>query len=243
MNFAKLFLKKASPDKTKIAIVDDIEYKYTKKRCSKTIKISIKGANRVSVTMPYYCPYKVAQNFVEEKSEWIKSKLEIAEFDKIDENYQTKTNNLIISTGLIKKPVIKKTGRIIQFIYPIGEDFYSSEIQKMAALALKKALYIEASEYLPKRLEQLAVQYGFKYKKVSLKTAKTRWGSCSFINNINLNINLMTLNDKIIDYVLIHELCHTIEKNHGERFWALVEKCIVDAKEIRKELKKKKFVV
>lgn len=49
----------------------------------------------------------------------------------------------------------------------------------------------EAKEYLPKRLEQLALEHGFKYRKVTVKNLKTRWGSCSFLNNINLNLNLI----------------------------------------------------
>lgn len=230
-------------ENSKTEITDGIEYRYVKNRLAKSIKIAVRNSNLIHVTLPFNCPYKIAKDFVYEKQDWIKEKLEIVEFDKIDENYQTKTNNLIISSGLTDKPIIKKTGDIIQFIYPIGADFYSKEIQKEATLALKKALYIEASSYLPKRLYELANKFNFRYNKVSLKTPKTRWGSCSFVNNINLNINLMTLDYELIDYVLIHELCHTVEKNHGEKFWVLVQNCMPNAKEIRRELKKKRFVV
>ena len=62
--------------------------------------------------------------------------------------------------------------------------------------------------YLPKRVRELADKHGFKYEKVRIKNQKTRWGSCSFKRNINLNLRLMMAPDPAIDYVIIHELCH-----------------------------------
>lgn len=101
-----------------------------------------------------------------------------------------------------------------------------------------EALRKEAKSVLPQRLEELATEHGFKYNRVAIKNAKTRWGSCSFRNNINLNMHLTRLDDDLIDYVILHELCHTVEKNHSARFWALLQKHLPDAIELRKRLKK-----
>lgn len=95
-----------------------------------------------------------------------------------------------------------------------------------------------AKKILPKRLEELSKKYGFKYNKVRLTNAKKRWGSCSWQNNINLNINLAKLDGEIIDYVILHELCHTKIKNHSKKFWDLVLEKMPNALEIRKRLKK-----
>ncbi len=246
MNIAELFFKKdvkKNIQKQKIQIENGVEYSYVKTKNAKFLKIAIKGGDKVRVTVPFGCSFQEAETFVCKKKDWIKSHIERFEFSKIDENFETKTGNLIITGGLTEKPVIKKTGGVVQFIYPIGSDFYSDENQKMAKLAIKAALKIEGENYLPKRLKELAEKFNFKYKKVFLKTQKTRWGSCSYFNNINLNINLMTLSDDLIDYVLVHELCHTKEKNHGVGFWNLMEKCMPDAKKLRYELKKKEFIV
>lgn len=228
---------------SKVVIKDGVEYKFVKNKKSKTVRVSIKSADSVYVSLPYFCPYKIAEGFVAQKREWIKRKLEEKSFDLIDENFKTKTGNLIITSGLVEAPEMNKAGDKIIFIYPIGADFYSKEIQKGVKSALKKALRMEAAEFLPRRLKELAEKFGFSYNKVALKTHKTRWGSCSFNDNINLNINLIALEEEFIDYVLIHELCHTVEKNHGARFWGLVEKCMPGAKKIRKELKKKPLIV
>ncbi|MBE7705630.1 MAG: M48 family metallopeptidase [Cyanobacteria bacterium SIG30] len=96
----------------------------------------------------------------------------------------------------------------------------------------------EAKEYLPKRLDDLANQHGFKYNNLRIKNVRSIWGSCSIKNNINLNLNLMKLDKKLIDYVILHELCHTIEKNHSQKFWNLLEEHLPDAKKLRRELRK-----
>jgi len=76
------------------------------------------------------------------------------------------------------------------------------------------------------RLEQLARQYGFSWNKVSIRNQKTRWGSCSSQNNISLNRKLFYLPDHLRDYVLLHELAHTRQKNHSKDFWIILHRII-----------------
>jgi len=102
-------------------------------------------------------------------------------------------------------------------------------------IAKRRAL---AREILPKRLNELALKYGFKYGKVFIKNHKTIWGSCSYCNNINLNLNLVALEDEFIDYVLLHELTHTVYKHHQKAFYNLLTKNMPNALEIQKRLKK-----
>ena len=95
-----------------------------------------------------------------------------------------------------------------------------------------------ACEYLPKRLDELAQKHGFQYREVKIRKSKTRWGSCSIHSNINLSIYLMILPEHLINYVLLHELCHTIEMNHSIAFWNLLDKHTNNqAKALREELK------
>lgn len=96
-----------------------------------------------------------------------------------------------------------------------------------------------AKTILKNRLRELANIHGFKYKKVSIRNQKTRWGSCSNLNNINLNINLVSLTQELMDYVILHELVHTEIKNHSKKYWARLDTCVGGrAKEIDKKLKK-----
>ena len=69
------------------------------------------------------------------------------------------------------------------------------------------------------RLETLAQRHGFTYNKVFVRNQKTRWGSCSGADNINLNVNLIRLPRELMDYVILHELVHTRHRHHGPDFW------------------------
>ena len=86
------------------------------------------------------------------------------------------------------------------------------------------------------RLNYLAVKYGFQYNRVFIKNQKTRWGSCSGKNNINLNVNLVRLPNELIDYTILHELVHTRIKNHGQQFWAQLDRLLGDARQLDRAL-------
>jgi len=95
---------------------------------------------------------------------------------------------------------------------------------------------LAARKLLFDRLEQLAQKHGFTYNRVFIKNQKTRWGSCSNKNNINLNINLVRLPQELIDYTLLHELIHTRIKNHSQKFWDQMDALLGDARKIDKKL-------
>jgi predicted metal-dependent hydrolase len=96
---------------------------------------------------------------------------------------------------------------------------------------------VKAKKKLTNRLKQLAVQHGFTYNKVYIRNQKTRWGSCSSKNNISLNIKLVLLSDKLVDYVILHELVHTKIHNHSKRFWGELDKYVGDGKVMAKRLR------
>ena len=87
-------------------------------------------------------------------------------------------------------------------------------------------LRAEAKAYLPARTEELARQCGLRYGKVTVRASRSKWGSCTAQNNISLSLFLMTLPPHLRDYVIIHELCHTVHHNHSAEFHALVDKLL-----------------
>ncbi len=99
-------------------------------------------------------------------------------------------------------------------------------------------LKLKASQYLPSRLNFLASKHGFCYTSVKIRKSRTRWGSCSSSKTINLSIYLMILPEHLVDYVLLHELCHTVHMNHGSEFWLLLDQITGNqAKALNKALK------
>jgi len=100
-----------------------------------------------------------------------------------------------------------------------------------------EAIRDKAKAFLPARVEFLAKKNGLKYTKVTCRNQKTRWGSCSREGNISLNIALVTLRPELIDYVILHELVHTVEMNHSEEFWRKLAQACPDYKKLRKNLR------
>lgn len=92
---------------------------------------------------------------------------------------------------------------------------------------------------LPARVERLARTFGFTYGRVSIRAARTKWGACTSENNLSLSLYLMALPEHLRDYVIVHELCHTVHHNHSPRFHALVDRCLQGReRELDRELKR-----
>ncbi|MBE5997602.1 MAG: M48 family metallopeptidase [Lachnospiraceae bacterium] len=95
----------------------------------------------------------------------------------------------------------------------------------------------EAKKYLPGRTAYFAEKIGVTYGQISIRAQKTRFGSCSAKGNLNFNCLLMKMPPEIIDYVIVHELCHRRQMNHSRAFWSEVEKILPDWRARRKWLK------
>ena len=89
----------------------------------------------------------------------------------------------------------------------------------------------KALEVIPTRVEYFANIMGVTYGNITIRNQKTRWGSCSSKGNLNFNCLLMLAPSEILDYVVVHELCHRKQMNHSKAFWLEVEKVLPDYKE------------
>jgi len=99
----------------------------------------------------------------------------------------------------------------------------------------------EARENLEKRLSELAEQHNFQYNRVSIRSQRTRWGSCSSKDNISLNMKLLHLPQQLIDYILLHELVHTRVKNHSKDFWNELETVVPNARTVDEQLREYQY--
>lgn len=109
-------------------------------------------------------------------------------------------------------------------------------VKKLTASEVKM-LHKEAKEYITERVRYYAPIVGVNYSRITIRTQKTRWGSCSSKGGLNFNCLLMKTPKQVIDYVVVHELCHRKEMNHSKKFWSEVEKVIPDYRISRKWLK------
>jgi len=213
---------------------------FTTSRRSRSIRLSVKSDGEVVVTMPSEALSNEAIRFVESKVGWIlKQKSKIRKQSTLfspESNFQTRFHRLSITIGNTQKLYNRIGNGIVQIVIPEHVDYKSPEIQEFIKRTLIDVMRYEAKHYLPVRLKELADRHGFRFNRVSVKNASTRWGSCSSANNINLNLHLMRVPDHLIDYVLLHELVHTVVKNHGEKFWLLLEQCYPNCREANKAM-------
>lgn len=229
----------------KIIHVENVgNVRFRKNKKSKNVSITIRPEKGVVVNFPYYISYRFALNVVEKKKTWILNNLpKIEEYNSkktvFNESslFNTRYRKLTISKNTDDNIKTTITTETINITYPESIEINNSELQEIIRATIIKTLRKEAKEYLPKRTQILSEKYKFKFNKIFIKNNKTLWGSCSGRNNINLNLHLLRLPDHLIDYVIIHELCHTVQKNHGKHFWKLMDSILGDSKKISKELR------
>lgn len=185
-----------------------------------SIKLNSKGS--LSASLPTYAPIFLVKRLVNKSRDEIR---EILDKNKVKVNYYDgmkigKNHHLYINY-LENTPfrLIKNEQGIV--ITCSSEQALQNNIQQLKD-AIVAILRKEAKSYLPQRTKYLAEKYNFKYNKIRLSNASSRWGSCSNLGTISLNISLMQLPFEAIDYVIIHELSHTKQMNHSKDFWNIV---------------------
>ncbi len=210
----------------------------------KNLSVRIKP-DGIIVNMPSHLTKEKALKFVNDNAEKIISKQKLIS-DKKESNSLIINSDTKLKTLSFETNVIFAERKNLHFLLKNGilnievpHNFVFENGQKDIWNGINYFLKKEAKRLLPSRLAQLAQHYNFKFASVKIQSAKTRWGSCSGAKDINLSMYLMLLPSHLIDYVLLHELCHTIEMNHSEHFWALMNKVTNNkSKQLRAELKK-----
>ncbi len=197
---------------------------------AKRISIRLKPFSGVTLIVPQGESIKEGIRFLHEKQAWIQSNLQKLEEKEqkltiFDEQTEFKTRSFALRISKHAHPKVRlqlKEG-ILQVNYPANMPVSAPEVQEVIRYGIEESLRLEAKSFLPGRLAWLAKQHNIRYQNVTIKNLKSRWGSCSSTNNINLNLHLMRLPGELVDYVLLHELCHVHEKNHGPHFWARLD--------------------
>ena len=144
-----------------------------------------------------------------------------------------------VSEKDIEEILKKKEAWISKHIEKMKKTKERLEAEPTEKLTREKviALAEEALKVIPARVEYFARVIGVTYGKITIRNQKTRWGSCSSKGNLNFNCLLMLAPPEVLDYVVVHELCHRKQMNHSKAFWSEVEKVLPDYKEARKWLK------
>lgn len=109
-----------------------------------------------------------------------------------------------------------------KIICPPTANFEDEELQAWLRKVIEEALRKNAKTILPSRIDNLSKQHKLPYESLKISSSQGRWGSCSSRKNINLSYYLLLLPSHLVDYVVLHELAHTKEMNHSEKFWSVL---------------------
>lgn len=199
----------------------------------KTLSLQINQNAELIIRAPQRITEEEIQSFVNEKSRWIEGKQKEIK-SRISEKHTYRDGELFLYLGNQYPLSISKLNKGFTFS---GERFVVNEVCRDKSSAFEQWYKQQFSEVILPRVYYFAKQHKLQFNEVRLKKQKTLWGSCSSSNNLNFNYLLMMAPMQVIDYVIVHELSHTIHKDHSNRFWALVESILPDYKLANKWLK------
>ena len=211
----------------------NIEYTVTRSE-RKTIAIHIRGGC-VEVRAPMRLPQSSIDRYLTKKEKWIKSRLAMQLHRLEGRNaFSLDYGSMVLYRGK-EYPVVAKSGNRAEFD---GAAFnvppgLPPEGVKAACVRLYILL---AKSYLPGRTLELAQEAGVFPNAVKINSAKSRWGSCTSLGNINFSWLTVMARDDIIDYLIIHELIHLKVMDHSKTYWKQVESVLPDLEERKSQL-------
>lgn len=207
-----------------------------KSRLAKTMKASVAPSGELRISLPAYLPVFMAKRMVSSSRSQIRALFNhVPTLVLTDGMSIGKAHTLHIRTGPTYS--VKRIQQQLVVTVENLSDASKPEVVQHVRAKIITLLRLEAKQHLPGRLAHAANTYGFTYHKAAFSHASSRWGSCSSRGTITLNIALMNLPFELIDYVLVHELAHTVHMNHSQEFWKAVEACDPHYKKHRQMLK------
>ncbi len=220
-----------------------VQLKRTKR--ARKIGIRIHSPGRVVLVVPWNVGFTHALEILEKHRLWVGRKLARIREREADIGRCANTDiqvvrghRLLLGSGPVEKCLMEIGSGVIRVTHPpnlLGQD--DPEVRKTIRDGLLEACRREAKDVLPERVRQLADRHRYPVGRVVLKNLRSRWGSCSPANSINLNIQLMRLQADLVDYVILHELAHTRVRNHGIEFWNELSGALPEARLLDRRLR------
>lgn len=201
----------------------------------KTLALIVKPDASLIVRAPLRTPQRTIKDFLEKNTGWVKRKQAEALAALPPGPKQYVPGECFMYLGNSYPLVIQREQKQPLLL---EESFkLAGEAQDNADLVFERWYRARAKETIGERVDLYASQHGFQYKRVGITSARTRWGSCSPNGSLNFSWRLILAPLEAVDYVVVHELVHTVFHNHSRRFWKHVETILPDYQVHRKWLK------
>ncbi len=200
----------------------------------KTLSLTINENAELIIRAPKRLSIEKIQDFINKKENWINRKKRLIENQIKD---VTSNHNKLLYLGTLFPINVEQNAS--KELFFTGEEFIANSIEPDSlSLSIKKWYKNKFKEIALPRVAYFANKHNLMVNQVRIKNQKTMWGSCSSKNNINLNYLLLMAPMGVIDYVIVHELVHTIHRNHSTDFWDSVESIMPEFQEHKRWLKK-----
>ena len=207
----------------------------SRRKGAHSIRISLHQNGEIRLSVPFGISTTEGIRFLEQKKTWI-ARHKNDTYTLTDGARLGNTHTIRVIKSTKSKARTYTTDN--QLILYVPEQWSEEQIHEKISSSAKKLLSDLAQHLLVRRVSTLASQHGYDVRSIDIKPLKARWGSCSSRNELVFNSYLMQLPWMLIDYVVYHELAHTVEHNHSAAFWHQVQKHIPDYAARRKLLKK-----
>ena len=206
----------------------------------KTLALTVDRMGNLIVRAPFNLPEYEIYKFIEEKDDWIKSRI-----NKVKLKASTYPDLISYQKFLLfgtkyktmKLMSVKSAKFENGFCYVPNLDTQKELVHKVV-LVYKRL----ANKWLKQRTDEISQAIGIKYNSFKVSDTKGRWGACTSKKEINLNFRVVCLAPALIDYVIVHELAHIKEMNHSPKFWVIVQSILPDYKKRRKAIKELNFL-
>ena len=222
-------------------VIDGEGIIYTLKRSYSTryVRLEIKRQTGLTVFIPRFYKFSDVSELLVEKSRWIMDKLSEFKQVQLAEKNKISSGSSILYLGKRIKLKSLHNPDALEEINLDENNLTITHNNKEVSLSriLEWWYRKQAENVIRNRVDELGFALSINYNRVTIRQAKTRWGSCSQKGNLNFNWKLIMLPEPVIDYIIIHELCHLKEMNHSGKFWALVAEYCPQWRHRRKWLK------
>lgn len=201
----------------------------------RTLALIVERDGSVTVRAPMRISGKAIHGFAEKHASWIEKKQAEMKSMAPEQVRQYQPGERFLYLGKVYPLEIVKDAKknlVLEETFKLAEP-----AQKNAELLFRNWYRKQAKRIIEARVKFFAERYQLQYGKIRITSARTRWGSCSSKGTLSFSWRLVTTPPEVIDYVVIHELAHTVHHNHSKRFWNLVEKLLPDFKEHRKRVR------
>jgi len=201
----------------------------------KTIGLIVEPDGSVTVRAPQRMSEKTIREFVEGHAKWVERKQAEIRTAIPEQSKQYRPGENFLYLGKIYPlEVVKDQKRklVLEDCFKLAES-----VQENAELIFRNWYRRQVGQMIEERVVFFAGRYQLQYEKIRITSARTRWGSCSAKGVLSFSWRLIMTPVEVVDYVVIHELVHTIHHNHSKSFWKTVEKLLPDYRKHRKWLR------